>query len=267
MNKATLLTFSFLSLSILLATYTPCMASHEPSNPPNQPKSAGSMLARLAAKAESLYGKSSADKQGQPEQPATPALPVVQPLQVPQEQLVIKPAPDAITASNPIMAKHKEYSDEWWKALWGSCKGCNYSDQDSRKPIDCKQMLADNPQWQEVKDDMNQKTKDIIMKRAVMRFHDDQDACNLACAACAGGNPDSRMEHNKGGGYLHTALHATAGGSGTGHNYHNPLFRLLLSLNADPNLKCTTYFPDRFVRSECREDLERHGGERHHDDD
>lgn len=252
MNKTTP---SSLALLTLLAICIPCAASHEPNNLSSQPK--GNRFSKLAEQAEALYGQSSASKQGQPEEPAAPA-PVAPPAQPPQEQKKSWSFFDYFKSeSKPILARHKEFSDEWWSALWDRCRGCKYyAEGESTQPIDCKKMLAANPQWKEVKNDMNQNAKDLIMKRALIRLHDDRDACSLACATCVGGNPDTRLE----GASPHTALHVTSGNVGA---RHNPLFRLLLTMGADPELKCQPALPSEFVHDGCRADLRKAIAQKH----
>lgn len=240
--------FSSLPLSTLLIFCTsliissPCSASHEPNNPPKSPPS--DKFEELNKRAAERYTKSNSAKQDQPEPPAAPVAPPVQLVQPPQKQWSIL---DYFRSPiGPIMGAHKKFSDEWWNALWSPCKGCGYEERNNRQPIDCKQMLFDNPQWQEV-EAMNQKTKDIIMKQALTRFARKKDSCGVACATCAGGNPDSREDEDH-----HTALHITAGDGGP---YHFPLFRLLLKKGADPELACQPAEPINFVHNECREDL------------
>jgi hypothetical protein len=186
----------------------------------------------LSEDAKKRYEKSSSDKEG--------------------VRKLLKDSEDVEGDSRPILGKYKKYSDEWWDALFANCKGCT----NSTKEIDPEKMLNDNPQWKEVAW-MGYKAKEIIMKRALGEYNRNNDACNLACALSAGGDPDSRDDGNS-----HTALHLVCGAA---HHRikHYGLFNLLLRQGADPNLACQPAVPIEFVPDAWENELRKAGGGGH----
>src|SRR5437762_9171271 len=115
------------------------------------------------------------------------------------------------SSEKPLLAQHKEFSDDWWDALFGTCTGCerlspHFHDYigKSKRIIDCQKLLESNKQWTEV-EQMAPAAKSIIMQGALERFgyNKSNGICNLACAICAGGDPNERLS----GRGPHTALH------------------------------------------------------------
>jgi hypothetical protein len=159
---------------------------------------------------------------------------------------------DDTGGNGPILGQFKKYSDDWWNRLFDNCKGC----QDKSKKINCEKLLNDNPQWKEVAQ-MKYQGKSIVMKRALGRYSKEQDACSVACALCAGGDPDSRDDSS----HPHTALHLVA------MNQDQGLFNLLMEMGADPNLKCMPATPIDFVPDAWRPTLLKFGGGKKGTDD
>lgn len=223
-------------LSVLVISWSHCYAGEASGG------GIGDIFAKLAQKAEALYQNSSLTRTS----PAPKDLATVAPRSTAGFGDSYK-APDVfgeyiLPHKKPIMLRRKQFSDEWWKDLFGKCKGCEAEDTD--RIISCEKMLAKNPQWEEVKS-MNDDTKRIIMKRALHRFEYKDKACNLACALCAGCNPDERLD-----GYdPHTALHVVS------MKGHYGLFNLLLRKGADPDLACQPALPSRFVPWAWKDEL------------
>src|SRR3990167_9594147 len=66
-------------------------------------------------------------------------------------------------------------------------------------------------------------------------------ACRIACAICAGGDPDSRNDEElklEDWSGHHTAIHLVVD-----ELKHYALFELLLRSNANPNLNCNGLYP------------------------
>ncbi len=147
----------------------------------------------------------------------------------------------------PILAKHKQFSDRWWKELFGNCKECpNFAYK-----VDCKKMLETNKVWQEV-EVMNAKAKQIVMRTALDNLQArqyDNHACIVACALCAGGDPNERMTIPD---CEHTALHAVT----SIYMSHKGLFSLVLEKGADPEALCIPAHPREFTPDEWKPILE-----------
>lgn len=233
-----------LALTILYA-FGPCCLASAPAQP-------GDLFAKLEQEAEERYQQSSNDKKQDAEPAATETAAAPAPeVKPPVEQKPWSFLDYARSPSKPIVIQHKQFSDDWWKNLWANCKGC----KERNEPISCPKMMADNPQWEEVLA-MSREARAIVMARALKRFVKEDDACNLACALCAGGEPDQRVE---GENFPHTGLHLASGDSPCNTKAHYGLFRLLLEKGANPNMKCTTRYPWHYART-WRDDLKKHGG-------
>src|SRR3990167_6167848 len=155
-----------------------------------------------------------------------------------------KPLPKKLTddaSTTPILAKHREFSDSWWQEL-RKCKACPPKDQ----RIDCKKLLKENPAWLEVVP-MNHKVKHVIMDSIMSSIPDtskasDLQVCNLACAVCAGVDPDQRGTDAAGDSSTHRPLHEATIAK------HFGLFSLLLAKGANPSTRCQPAHPCEFIR-------------------
>lgn len=224
MQQAKLLIFCFLGTTFFIDAMQDKLAN----------KGKVDKFALLAQKAEERYQRSNNTQQQVITQPEVPKI-SVQEVVEPKKQLAIQDS--EMIKGNPKIIKHKEFSEEWWEKLFNPCVGC----EDRKRPLNCKELLNNNKQWQDVQT-MSAQGKQIVMKRTMQRFYRhilSENVCTMACAVCAGGDPNERLD----GEDPHTALHVAAG---AGLNRNFQLFTLLLEKGANPNLKCMPIHPLRF---------------------
>ena len=206
------------------------------------PQAISESFAVFSQRAEELYHSSAGTKSA----PAPVDL-TVKPVEAVGAKL--SKTPDVFeyckSTSRTILSKHRQFSDEWWEKLFGSCTGCP---KEKDRVIDCARMLDENRQWKEVAS-MSIDAKRMIMKRALYRFYEDDDSCNLACALCADCNPDERLESTG----PHTALHLVS------IREHYGLFNLMLRKGADVNLPCIPALPIDFVPYGWIDELKSYG--------
>jgi hypothetical protein len=232
-------------------------------NPQPQPKS--NPFDALSKKSEEGYQKSGTEKEAPAAQKSSAKN---EPPKVEEKkgwlQRLIGSSP---SESNPILAKHKKFSDDWWNALFDPCTGCEkltkeyfkaHPMHDKNRPkIKCDKLLKNNVQWKEI-EAMPREAKKIVMQQALERFYNNKSngVCNLACALCAGDDPDERLDSKDD---PHTALHVV---SSVGPVPHYPLFLLLLEKGVDPKMECMPALPFNFVPNGWLDDLKKHEANR-----
>ena len=200
-----------------------------------------SVFERLSKRAEERYQRSSDKDGGKPKSKVADNNSQEKTAEVKNEKPKVAEA--SKVKSEPILGKHKKFSPAWWDKLLKECKGC----QDSNEIIDCDKLLKDNPQWQEIKE-MDKSVKDLVMVRMLSKITKDKklSACRIACAICAGGDPDSRNDEElklEDWSGHHTAIHLVVD-----ELKHYALFELLLRSKANPNLNCNGFYPLDFAR-------------------
>ena len=194
-----------------------------------------SVFERLSKRAEERYQRSSDKDGGKPKSKVADNNSQEKTAEAKNEKPKVSEA--SKVKSEPILGKHKKFSPAWWDKLLKECKGC----QDNNEIIDCDKLLKDNPQWQEIKE-MDKSVKDLVMRRMLNEVDTDnrsKSACRIACALCAGGDPNSRKDYSviyKGCDHCwkgsHLALHIAV------LLNHKALFQLLLKEGANFSLEC-----------------------------
>ena len=208
-------------------------------------------LAAAAQRAEALY-------QGSSDAANTTALPSTTDLTLKPTPAVTttQPRPTAKTAqttSTPsILGRYKKFSETWWGEL-RKCHRCPPRDE----RIDCPKLLKENPAWLEVAK-MPSRTKFLIMDNFLAEHNHyasvGDSLCNLACAVCAGTDPDQRHDGSISASSTHTPLHLAA------FARHFGFFSLLLAKGALPNRRCQPAHPCNFVDDESwRAELAKYG--------
>lgn len=206
------------------------------------------LFEKLARKAEEEYQKNTAEKNHEKQEGANDLQKTSVALSDAKKQWDLMSW--FRSESKPILEQYKPLSPEWFRALFGPCKGC----EDPNQIIYCKKLLKNNPAWQEVKP-LSPEVKQIVMQYALDSISNEVEngPCYVACAVCVGGDPNERLSNTN---LPHTALHLVSGMA----IMHHGLFLLLLKKGADPNMLCIPAHPLDFnILEKWKDELRRYG--------